>query len=70
MADIGYVWDEDKYELVRAEHGVTFAEVVGALCDPLALEELDPQGHEGRSMWVGACEGRVLQIIYSDAELP
>lgn len=70
MADLGYVWDEEKYTLVQARHGVTFAMVVEALCDPLALEELDPRGHPGRYMVVGSCGEQVLQVIYSDEELP
>jgi uncharacterized DUF497 family protein len=70
MADIGFVWDEDKYALVQTNHSVTFAEVVEALSDPLALETSDPQGHLDRCMVVGATAERVLQILYSDDELP
>ena len=71
MADAGYVWDEDKYDLARREHDVGFSEVVSALEDPLALEELDPQGHWERHLLVGrAWSGRVLQVIYSDEDLP
>jgi len=70
MTDIGFVWDEDKYDLVQTDHGVTFAEVVEALSDPRAMETFDPQGHHDRYMVVGASRDRVLQVIYSDDELP
>ena len=29
--DIGFIWDEDKYQQVRKEHEVEFREVVWAL---------------------------------------
>jgi uncharacterized DUF497 family protein len=69
--DTGYVWDEEKYKRVRTEHDVRFAEVVDAFEDPFALEELDPQGKWGRFLLVGQTPaGRVLQVMYSEEELP
>ena len=69
--DIGFIWDEGKYELVRTEHGVTFAEVVAALDDEHGIEFDDPQGHADRYLHVGAStEGRVLAVIHSDSDLP
>ena len=51
MADIGFVWDEDKYDLVQTGHGVTFAEVVEALSDPRAMETFDPPPRPVHGRW-------------------
>lgn len=37
--DIGFLWDEDKYELVRREHDVAFHEVVSCFDDERVLED-------------------------------
>jgi len=69
--DIGFVWDEDKYRQVRANHNVRFYEVVSALDDQHGYEIPDPAGHVGRWMWVGkTVHERVLVVIYSEEELP
>ncbi len=71
MADIGYVWDEDKYELVQQKHGVLFWEVVSAFEDIDCYEDEDPQGNEGCWMLVGrSTSDRILRIIFSDEEFP
>lgn len=65
--DLGFVWDENKYEQVQADHGVRFWEVVSAFEDALALEEPDPQGHVERFLMVAQThEGRVLQVLYTE----
>ncbi len=69
--DIGFVWDEDKYEVVRRQHHVKFYEVVSAFDDPNGYEVPDPAGHEDRWMWVGrTAQGRILAAIYSEEDLP
>jgi uncharacterized DUF497 family protein len=69
--DIGFVWDEDKYEQVVAKHQVRFYEVVSAFDDPNGYEVPDPAGHTDRWMWVGkAVHERVRVVIYSEEELP
>jgi uncharacterized protein len=69
--DIGYVWDNDKYEAVKRKHGVYFYEVVSAFEDPKGFLEADPANHKDRWMWVGmAVTKRVLAIIGTDEDLP
>lgn len=69
--DIGYLWDESKYERVQEKHNVLFFEVVSALDDPNGYEVPDPAGHEDRWMWVGrSVTSRMLTVIYSEEELP
>ena len=48
--DIGFVWDENKYQQVMADHNVRFYEVVSALDDPHGYEMPDPAGHVDRWM--------------------
>jgi uncharacterized DUF497 family protein len=48
--DIGFVWDEKKYNQVVAEHDVRFYEVVSAFDDPSGFEEMSPVEHEVRWM--------------------
>ena len=69
--DIGFLWDEDKYQGVQTRHGVQFYEVVSAFDDPSGYEIDDPTGHEDRRMWIGmTAGGRILAIVFSDEELP
>jgi uncharacterized DUF497 family protein len=69
--DIGFVWDENKYQKVVDDHHVAFYEVVSAFDDQDGYEVTDPAGHEDRWMWVGqTVQGRVLGIIYSEEDLP
>lgn len=69
--DIGFIWDEDKYREVQRKHNVKFYEVVSAFDDQGGYEISDPAGHEDRWMLVGAtANGRVLAVIYSEADLP
>ena len=69
--DIGFVWDEEKYQEVQAAHQVRFYEVVSAFDDPNGYEIADSAGHEDRCMWVGSTVGgRVLAVVYSEEELP
>jgi uncharacterized DUF497 family protein len=71
VADVGFLWDEEKYARVRREHGVTFHEAIAALEDGNGYEAPDPQGHPDRCLYVGKTEaGRVLIVVYSDEELP
>jgi uncharacterized DUF497 family protein len=69
--DIGFVWDEQKYQQVVDDHQVRFYEVVAAFEDPNGYEVPDPAGHADRWMWVGhSVDERVLVVIYSEEELP
>ena len=69
--DIGFVWDETKYNAVVREHQVRFYEVVGAFDDPSGYEVRDPGGHEDRWLWVGRTPSeRLLVIIYTEQDLP
>ena len=69
--DIGYVWDEQKYDRVSRKHGLRFGEVIDIFEDPRALYEADPQGHLERQMAVGqAHKGQILQVIFSYEDAP
>ena len=69
--DIGFVWDEDKYQDVQRKHKVQLYEVVSAFDNPDGYEAPDPAGHEDRWVCVGeTAQGRVLAIIYSEEDLP
>ena len=65
--DIGYVWDEDKYQRVQQQHQVEFWEVVSAFDDEQSLEQPDPQGNWDRYLMVAQTNRqRLLQIIYTE----
>jgi uncharacterized DUF497 family protein len=69
--DIGFVWDENKYRKVVADHRARFHEVVAAFEDENGFEVPDPAGHQDRWSWVGkSSAGRLLVVIYSEEELP
>ena len=69
--DIGFVWDEAKYETVVKKHKVQFYEVVAAFDDPKGYEVPDPAKHEDRWLWVGRTPwDRLLIIVYSEQDLP
>lgn len=69
--DIGLLWDENKYQLVRQQHDVAFHEVVSCFEDDRVLEVDDPQGHPDRFMLVAQTPAqRVLQIVVSERDLP
>ena len=69
--DIGFIWDENKYQDVQRRHGVQFYEVVSAFDDPNGYETPDSTVHEDRWVLVGmTAGGRVLTIVFSDEDLP
>jgi uncharacterized DUF497 family protein len=69
--DIGYIWDETKYQITVKKHNVHFYEVVAAFDDSNGYEVPDPAEHRDRWLWVGRTPwDRVLIIIYSEEELP
>ena len=69
--DIGFIWDETKYNRVVREHGVQFYEVVSAFDDPNGFEELSPIEHEVRWMWIGKTHwDRLLAVIFTEQDLP
>ena len=69
--DIGYVWDEDKYRMVKKKHQVSFTEVVAAFEDPNAIEFRSRSTKEERWILVGKTnEGRILSIVFTEEDLP
>ena len=63
--DIGFIWDEDKYQDVQRRHSVQFYEVVSAFDDPNGYEILDPTIHEDRWILVEiTAGGRILAIVF------
>ena len=44
--DVGFVWDETKYQAVVSEHDVKFYEVVAAFDDPAGYEIDDQHEYE------------------------
>jgi len=69
--DIGFVWDEKKYQAVVKKHNVRFYEVVAAFDDQRGYSSIDTGKHEDRWLWIGRTPwGRLLTIVYSEEELP
>ncbi len=69
--DIGYLWNQDKYLKVVKNHRIRFSEVVSAFEDLHGFETLDPGEYDNRWIWVGMTDQqRMLNIIYSDEEIP
>ena len=69
--DIGFIWDEDKYQEVQEKHRVQFYEAVSAFDDPDGYEASDPAGYEDRWIRIGAtASGRILAIVCSEEDLP
>lgn len=70
--DIGFVWDETKYQKVLAEHDVKFYEVVAAFDDPQACEIPDPvESQEGRWLMIAKTPwGRLLAIVFTEQDSP
>ena len=69
--DVGFVWDENKYQTSVKKHDARFYEVVPAFDDPHGYEMPDPTGHEDRWIWVGKThEDRMLMSVYSEEDLP
>jgi len=69
--DIGFVWDEKKYEVVVQKHKVQFFEVVAAFDDSNGYEVHDPAKYEDRWLWIGKTPwDRILAIVYSEQDLP
>ncbi len=63
--DIGFVWDDEKYQEVQRKHRIQFYEVVSAFDDKNGYDAPDPQRHPDRWMFVGkTVTNRVLVIIY------
>ena len=61
--DIGFIWDEDKYQEAQKKHEVQFYEAVSAFDDPA--------GHGDRWIRIGVtASGRVLAIVCSEEDLP
>lgn len=68
--DIGFVWDETKYNAGVKEHNVSFYEVVAALDDAAGYEVPDPAEHGDRWLWVGRTPwDRFLIVVYSEEDL-
>lgn len=69
--DIGFLWDEHKYGIVRKNHAVIFSEVVAAFEDEAGYEVPDPAGHEDRFVHVGrTATDRLLFVVFSEEDLP
>lgn len=69
--DIGFVWDEAKYEKVVSEHNVKFYEVVAAFDDPAGFETPSQDRHEDRWIWLGRTPwDRLLVVVYTEQDSP
>jgi uncharacterized DUF497 family protein len=69
--DIGFVWDEAKYQTVVKEHNVKFYEVVAAFDDPNGFNIPDPIEHEERWIFVGRTPwDRLLVIVFTEQDSP
>lgn len=62
-----FEWDSDKESANIAEHGVTFAQAIDVILDPLAVEDSDPTADEARVDTIGETSaGRVLFVVTID----
>jgi uncharacterized DUF497 family protein len=69
--DIGFVWDEVKYNAVVMQHNISIYEVVAALDDTAGYEVPGPAEHEDRWLWVGRTPwDRLLIVVYTEEDLP
>ena len=67
--DIGYVWDDEKYQEVQRKHKIQFHEVVSVFDDQNRFYIPDPGENIDRLMCVGRTfSGRILSVIFSDVE--
>ena len=65
----GWTWDSEKARSNRQKHGVSFAEAVIALEDPLALTVPDRREAEDRFVTVGqGSEGKLIVIAWIPLE--
>ena len=68
--DIGFVWDEDKYQKVLKKHNIRFYEVVASFDDPDGFDLPHPT-FENRWIWLGqTVNSRILAVTYSDEDSP
>jgi len=65
--DIGFVWDETKYQTVLEQHNVNFYEVVAALDDPAGYETPGLAEHEDRWLWIGRTPWDRLLMVRTEA---
>ena len=65
----GWTWDSEKARSNRQKHGVSFAEAVIALEDPLALTVPDRREAEDRFVTMGQdSEGKLIVIAWIPLE--
>ena len=63
---VRYEWDPQKARVNLAKHGVSFADAVGLLSDPLAVTVHDEGTAEERFVTVGLDDtGRLLVVVYA-----
>jgi uncharacterized protein len=64
---IAWIWDSAKDRLNRRKHGLSLADGVPALGDPLGATRLDPGSHEERWQTVGRVGATVvLLVVHTD----
>lgn len=60
-------WDDEKTEINRTKHGVSFAEAATAFQDPNALEQFDAVHSDDEERWIlvgMSARRRVLIVVF------
>ena len=66
-----FEWDEAKAEANERKHGVSFAEAVTVLADPLSLTGYDPDHSEDEDRYITigrSVAGRLLLLSHTDRD--
>jgi uncharacterized DUF497 family protein len=64
---VDWTWDPAKDRLNRARHGLSLADAVPALADPLAMTRLDPDPREERWQTIGGVgTSAVVLVVHTD----
>ena len=65
---MGWTWDEDKHEINRQKHGISFETAQHVFDDPLSLTENDPYQYEERFRTMGRVRGTVILVVHTWTE--
>ena len=63
-----FVWDENKNEINKEVHGVSFERAMAVFCDSRARKIYDPAHstrQEKRFYWIGELDGSILTVRFT-----
>ena len=62
---MNWTWDEDKNEVNKEKHGISFETASLVFNDPLAIPRYDPYPYEQRFRITGMVHGVVIRVVYT-----